>query len=159
MPEPVSFAVGARTTGLAGVRGVQEYLIFNLAGDAYAVELSRIREIVSPPALTEVPRSARDIIGVCSVRGLLITVIDLRRRLSLVERPHTRFSRILLAHAASGEIVGLFVDEVKHVVRMAGSEIELAQAVLGGDVSGYVQGIGRVQGEIVVVLDMGIVTG
>jgi purine-binding chemotaxis protein CheW len=157
MRDPTTGA--SRTTGIVNARGLQEYLIFALAGDVYAVELASIREIVSPPELTEVPRSAPDVLGVCSVRGLLVTVIDLRRRLGVAEQPQTRFSRILLAHADSGEVIGLFVDEVKHVVRLAGTEIELAQAVLGGEVSSHVLGIGRVQGEIVVILNLGSVTG
>lgn len=146
-----------RSTNL-GVRGIQEFLIFTLAGEPYAVELARVREIVSPPALTEVPRAEPDVMGVCSVRGLLVTVIDLRRRLTLVERAQTRYSRILLAHADSGEVIGLFVDEVRNVVRLNGREIEVAHAVLGGDVSDHVLGIGRVDGEVVVILDIGSVT-
>jgi purine-binding chemotaxis protein CheW len=151
--------VASRTTGINAVKGIQEFLIFTLAGDPYAVELARVREIVSPPTLTEVPRSAADVMGVCSVRGLLVTVIDLRRRLKVAERPQTRFSRILLAHADSGEVIGLFVDEVRHVVRLNGNDVELAHAVLGGDVSDHVLGIGRVLGEVIVVLNMGSVTG
>lgn len=133
---------------------IREFLSFSLAGDVYAVELARIREIVSPPPLTEVPRAPRNVIGVCSVRGLLITVIDLRLRLRLEGKPPTRLSRILLANTASGEVVGLFVDEVEQVVRLTEPEIEVTSSVLGGELSDHVLGIGRPDGELIILLDL-----
>jgi chemotaxis signal transduction protein len=133
---------------------VREFLLFTLAGDAYAVELALIREILSPPTLTKVPRARHDVMGVCSVRGLLVTVFDLRRRLRVAPKDANRSSRILLTARRDGEVVGLFVDEVRHVVRLDGSQIELAQSVLGGDAPDHVLGIGRNRGEVIVVLDL-----
>lgn len=135
-------------------RGMREFLLFNLASDAYAVELALIREILSPPALTKVPRAPHDVMGVCSVRGLLVTVFDLRRRLRVTASPATRSSRILLTTTSHGEVVGVFVDEVRHVVRIEPGEIESAQAVLGGDAPDHVLGVGRTQGEVIVILDL-----
>lgn len=134
---------------------VREFLAFVLAGELYGIELTRIREILSPPPITYVPRSPKHVIGVCSVRGMLVTVIDLRKRLSLEQRPATRRTRILLTQTDSGEVIGLFVDEVKLVIRLAEPEIELASAILGGDVSEHVLGIGRPSGQVIVLLDLG----
>lgn len=139
--------------------GLREFLSFRLAADIYAVELARIREIVTPPPLTTVPRAPVDVIGICSVRGLLITVVDLRRRLRLPEAASTRLSRILLATTDSGEVVGLFVDEVRQVVRLASQEIEVTANVLGGELSDHVVGVGRPDGEFVVLLDLGSMVG
>lgn len=131
---------------------VHEFLAFNLAGELYGVELGKVREIVTPPPITPVPRAPRDVLGVCSVRGLLTTVIDLRSRLRVAAAPATRRARILLTQVDDGEIVGLLVDEVRHVVRLAESQIELASQALGGDISEHVRGIGRPAGEGVMVL-------
>src|SRR5512142_821480 len=102
---------------------VREFLGVMLAGQAYGVELTRIREILSPPPLTPVPRAPQHVKGVCSVRGQLVTVIDLRSRLRLQESTPTRKTRILLTEN-SGEVVGLYVDEVRHVLRLTETEIE-----------------------------------
>lgn len=145
-------------TGVPGAANVAlargEFLLFNLAADAYAVELALIREILSPPALTKVPRAPHDVMGVCSVRGLLVTVFDLRRRLRVAPGPATRSSRILLTTTAHSEVVGVFVDEVRHVVRIDAADIEPAQAVLGGDAPDHVLGVGRTDKEVIVVLDL-----
>lgn len=126
-----------------GDEAVREFLAFKLSGEFYAVALTRIREILSLPSLTPVPRAPSDVIGVCSVRGLLVTVVDLRRRLRLEEHAPTRQTRILLAATENDETIGLYVDEVRQVVRLAESEIEIAQTALGGELSDYVVGIGR----------------
>jgi purine-binding chemotaxis protein CheW len=144
----------ARRVAPAQQAGLKEFLSFRLGADVYAVELARIREIVSSPPLTEVPRSPSDIVGICSVRGLLVTVVDLRQRLALVATPPTKLSRILLANTDSGEVVGLLVDEVRHVVRLSNAEIEMSGSVLGADLSDHVLGVGRPDGDFVVLLDL-----
>ncbi len=119
-----------------------EYLAFVLAGDTYAVRISVVGEILRPPPITEVPRAPSPIIGVVSVRGRLVTVMDLRRRFSLVEAPLDAKSRILLVQLGPDEHVGLIVDEVLSVYRLAESEIEAA-SVLGGEQPAYLVGVGR----------------
>lgn len=151
----------ARLARRASDRGpIREFLVFLLAGELYGVELTRIKEILSPPPITQVPRSPPEVVGVCSVRGLLVTVLDLRRKLRLVERPLGRRARILLAMSEVGEVIGLLVDEVRQVVRLSEAEIEMAAAALGGDVAEHVLGVGRPDGAFLVLLDLrAIVTG
>jgi purine-binding chemotaxis protein CheW len=120
-----------------------EYLAFTLGGDVYAAPVGLIREILKPPPLTPVPRAPHEILGIISVRGQLVTVVDLRRRLHLAAPEPTRRTRILLADAAGGEVMGLIVDEVLQVYRLADAEIEPAASALGGEVAAYIAGIAR----------------
>lgn len=133
---------------------VREFLSFRLGDDVYAVELARIKEIVIPPPLTEVPRAEPDVLGVCSVRGLLVTVVDLCRRLRVPGGTRSRHSRLLLASADSGEVLGLVVDEVRQVVRLTSQDIEVTATALGGDLSAHVLGVGRPEGQFLVLLDL-----
>jgi len=119
-----------------------EYLAFKLAGDTYAVRIGNVAEILKPPPITDVPRAGRSIIGVVSVRGRLVTVVDLRRRFGLPEADHDGHTRILLVDAGAEELVGLLVDEVLQVYRLAENEIEPA-TVLGGEQPAHIIGIGR----------------
>jgi len=131
-----------------------------LGADVFGVELARVKEILSPPPITPVPRAPRDVVGVCSVRGLLVTVVDLRVKLRLEVRPDTRRTRILLATTPAGEAVGLWVDEVLQVVRLGEPDMELTTAGIGTEVSEYVLGVGRPSGEFIVLLDLtALVTG
>lgn len=150
-------AVMARRAVERGARA--EYLAFRMAEEIYAVPIAYVKEILKLPPLTEVPRAPADVIGVISVRGRIVTVRDLRRRLRLPESQPTRRSRILLAELAPelgghGERVGLFVDEVLHVYRFTDAEIESAANVLGSELAEYVAGIGRQAGEMIILVDL-----
>jgi purine-binding chemotaxis protein CheW len=127
----------------------------------YAVPIGEVREILKFLPVTEVPRAAREVIGVVSVRGLLVTVIDLRQRMRIGGGggEATRRGRILLVAGAEGEIIGLYVDEVVQVYRLAETEIEIAANVLAGKVADYVVGIGRPEGALLILLDLGPIVG
>jgi purine-binding chemotaxis protein CheW len=120
-----------------------EYLAFRLAGDVYAAPVAMIREILKLRPLTPVPRAASSIMGIISVRGQIVTVIDLRRRLRLPEEAVSNRARILLVDPHKTEMLGLYVDEVLQVYRLADSEIEHTAAALGGELASYIAGIAR----------------
>jgi len=130
----------ARRAGDAGRR--VEYLAFGLAGETYAVPIVHVAEILRPPPITEVPRAPHTVLGVISVRGKLVTVMDLRLRFQLPPAAIERKSRILLADAGTGEQIGLLVDDVQQVFRLATEEIEPPN-VLGGEQAAHIAGIGR----------------
>ena len=141
-----------------------EFLAFRMADEIYAVPIAYVKEIQKLPPLTDVPRAPADVMGVISVRGRIVTVRDLRKRLHLPETPPTRRSRILLAEltpeqGGTGERVGLFVDEVLHVYRLADTEIESAASVLGSDLAEFVAGIGRQAGEMIILIDLRPILG
>ena len=133
---------------------LREFLMFVVGGELFGIELTAIKEILSPPPVTPVPRSSREVLGVCSVRGLLVTVLCLRRKLHLPETVTGRRTRILLTTSEVGETMGLLVDEVRQVVRLQASEIESAASTLGSDASEHVVGVARPPGSFVVLLDL-----
>lgn len=138
-----------------GAGDVSELLAFNCHGEPYAVDLGSVHEIVIPPPITPVPRAGPAVLGVCSVRGELSTIVDLRTILGLDPLEDTSRSRILLARLAHGELVGVRVDEVRQVLRLAPAQIEYSSQTLGGEVSEGVRGIGRPNAhEVIVILDL-----
>ena len=142
------------------VRGPRvEYLAFRLSADTYAVPIGEVREILKLPPVTEVPRAPKEIIGVVSVRGLLVTVLDLRQRLRVSGGDLGKKGRILLVTGAENEVIGLYVDEVLQVHRLAENEIEVATNVLGGKLADYVLGIGRPEGTLIILIDLRAVLG
>jgi purine-binding chemotaxis protein CheW len=132
-----------REHGLTRVEesGVREFLAFVVAHATYALPLSCVREIMRVPAITPVPRAGHEVLGICSVRGQVTTLIDLRYKLNLEAAPIGSRTRILLVDQGD-EIMGLLCDRVLQVHRLSETEVEMA-SVLGADASSYVMGIGR----------------
>jgi len=153
LARPKSEKRAVRRAGEAGRR--VEYLSFVLAGEMYAVQIAHVAEILRPPPITEVPRAPSTVLGVISVRGKLVTVVDLRRRFRLPEASFDRKTRVLLADVGTGEQIGLLVDEVQQVWRLAAQEIEQSN-VLGGEQPAHIAGIGRPSGgaAILILLDL-----
>ena len=131
-----------------------EYLAFTLGSETFALEIGNIVEILKPLPITEVPRADPEIVGVMGVRGRLVTVVDLKRRFRLARSfSIDKKSRILLVSAPDEEL-GLLVDEVVQVYRLAETEIE-PPTVLGTEQPPYVVGIGRpAAGAVLMLLDL-----
>lgn len=159
MPDASTPLARRPNKGLAVREHRIEYLGFVVCTHTYGVPLGDVREILRLPPLTEVPRAPGWVMGIVSVRGLLVTVMDLRIRLRGSAVDLSKKGRVLLAEGAQGEIVGLYVDEVLQVFRLAETEIEATSAVLGGQTAEYVVGIGRSEGRMLTLINLGPILG
>ncbi|OQX68564.1 MAG: hypothetical protein B6A08_09865 [Sorangiineae bacterium NIC37A_2] len=133
-----------------------EFLSFSLAGESYAVPLASVLEIVVPPPLTEVPRAPKAILGVASVRGRLLTVVDLRVVLGVEGESPPNKGRLLLGRGPEDELMAARVDEVDQVLRLPDDQVEQVALGLGADSTEVVRGIGRPgHSSSIVLLDLG----
>jgi len=97
---------------------LRELLCFGLGGDPYAIPVERVREIVRLRPITDVPRVPAEILGVISLRGEVVEVLDLRRRMGMPAAQPTRSTRIIVLHGDEGEVTGMLVDSVSEVLRV-----------------------------------------
>ena len=125
--------------------GAVSVLAVSAGEEAYGFPLSAVREILIPPPIAEVPRAPDAVMGVISVRGQIITVVDLPRMLKLQSEGRGSDGRVLLVDNGE-ELIGVAVDRVIQVHRMEPTQIEYASA-MGAELSDYVIGIGRVSPE------------
>jgi purine-binding chemotaxis protein CheW len=142
-------SAGAQKATLApdshGEHGAVAVLAVSAGDEAYGFPLSAVREILVPPPVTEVPRSPDHILGVISVRGQIITVVDLPKMLHLEAQQSSPYGRVVLIDNGE-ELIGVAVDRVIQVYRMEPNQIEYA-STMGAELSDYVVGVGRVSAE------------
>ncbi len=143
----------------------REYLAFSLGEETYAVPIERVRQILKVPPLTEVPRAARELLGVLNLRGEVLPVYDLELCLGLSTEPAPvagpdadfskvpRTARILIVHAAHGD-AGLLVDAVHEAVKLVASAIEPPPRGLSSGERATISGIGRRRDALFILLDL-----
>ena len=128
----------------------REVLACTIDATPYAIPIERVREIVRPRRLTPVPRTPAYLLGVLSLRGDIVQVIDLRRRLGLAPAEAAPSSRIVVLTAGDDGVAGLWVDAVREVLRIDESTIRPASAAE----TRVVAEIGSHGGDFVSILDL-----
>ncbi|MFQ5718107.1 MAG: chemotaxis protein CheW [Acidobacteriota bacterium] len=107
----------------------RQFLTFRLADERFGISIDSIVEILKYRPATPVPRADPVVHGIVSVRGQVVTVLDGRLRLGLPAAEIGGATRIIVVHDGS-ELVGLLVDEVVEVVRLADDAIAAPPATV-----------------------------
>ena len=133
----------------------QQLVLFDLASEHYGVDSSIVREIIRMQSITRVPGAASFVEGVTNLRGRVVPVLDLRKRLDLPLKDRNKDTRIVVVNVA-GHDVGLIVDGVSEVLRIPTAVIEPPSTIVTGEDSDYVRGIAKLETKMVILLDLDI---
>ena len=131
----------------------RQYLAFNLGDEEYALDIKQISEIIKVREFTDVPRTPEFVLGIISLRGVVVPVFDLRRRLKLGASELTSTTRIVVCQQ-DDVTVGLLVDSINQVVNLTDDDVEPPPGVLSGLDREMVAGIGRYQGRMIILLNL-----
>ena len=131
-----------------------EYLAFRLATEEYAVKVENVREIIRLQKITTVPRAPDFVRGIISLRGVIIPVFNIKRRLGLAETEKARSTRIIVVADGSG-LQGIIVDRVTGVARLKRDTIEPPPAVISGVEAEYIEGVGRIGERLLILFNTG----
>jgi purine-binding chemotaxis protein CheW len=139
-----------------------ELLAFRLSNEEYALYINRIKEIIKPVEITKVPRTPPFIMGIISLRGVIVPVYDLKKRLGLIEAniPNgsgqgifSSATRILIVNLED-ESAGIIVDGVTGVVKLNKDSIEPTPPIIKGVDAEYLKGVGRSDNRLFILLDI-----
>ena len=130
-----------------------QYLAFHLGDEEYALDIRRISEIIKLREFTDIPRAPGFILGIISLRGVVVPVFDLRCRLNLGVSELLPTTRIVVCQHEDVS-VGLLVDSINQVVNLIDDEVEPPPGVLSGLDREMVSGLGRYQGRMIILLNI-----
>lgn len=125
---------------------------FNL-GEEYGVQISQVYEIVRVEGVTKVPNSPSYMEGVINLRGRVLPVLNLRKRLNLPVREIGKESRIMVTEVGS-KVIGLLVDGVSQVIKVPAGFVEKAPEEVLEVETDYITGVGKLKGRLVILLDL-----
>ena len=131
----------------------RQLVIFDLADEAYGVNIGSVREIIRMQEITQVPRTPDYVEGVINLRGKVIPVIDMRKRFGFPVAEHTKDTRIVVIDI-NGNDIGATVDAVTEVLRLGADSIEPPSSVISTTDSDYLLGIAKLETRLIILLDL-----
>lgn len=126
---------------------------FQVGRETYGVPITSLHEIVRVPEITAVPDAPEYMEGVINLRGKIVSVIDLRKRLGQKNVAQPKRNRILVVEQ-DGRLCGLIVDSASEVLKIPAANIEPSAAVFQEGGLNSVTGLGKYKGRLIVLLDM-----
>lgn len=135
----------------------KQYLTFSSGGEMFAVGILNVKEIIEYGQLTEIPMMPAFIRGVINLRGAVVPVIDLAARFGSRRTETGRRSCVIIIEISDGDLVqdiGVLVDSVSAVLDIPASEIEPPPAFGARIRTEFIEGMGKVNGKFVILLDV-----
>lgn len=146
--EKYGLSKNAATTG-----DVLQLVSFKLGTEIFGVNILQVREINRMLEITKMPGSPDFVEGVINLRGRVIPVISLRKRLNLENKAFDEDSRIIIVESES-KILGFIVDSVSEVFRVPASSIEPPPSLTSGVDVHYLQGVCQLNDHLIVLLNL-----
>ena len=135
-----------------------QVVVFQVADEHYAVDISGVREILRLPEITRVPHSPAFVEVVINPRGTVIPVIDLHKRFGIEQRDSTNDTRVMVLNV-SDSLVGAIVDSVSEVLTFTEEQIEPVDRLSVTISAEYITGVAKLEDRLVILLDYEKVLG
>lgn len=130
-----------------------QYVIFQIGNEEFGLKILQTKEIHPYTKITRVPNAPHFVKGVINIRGEIIPVVDLRDRFDLDEAAVQKNTKII-AVLVRDYLVGFLVDSVKEVLWIDDNAIEPPPSVAGGIEKEYLNGVGKIDDRLIVILNI-----
>ena len=130
-----------------------QLVAFKLLDEEYGVSILNVQEIRDMTDITRVPYAPDYIKGVINLRGSVLPVIDLKKRIGLADAPYTPKTRIIIMKLQDISI-GMIVDAVTEVLTVDGNHAAPPKSISNDARNKYINGIGNVDGRVVIMLNL-----
>lgn len=134
-----------------------KYLTFLLGSEVYAFSILKVKEIIEYGDITSMPMMPDFICGAINLRGKVVPVIDLSLRMEKAAADISRRTCIVIVELSTGDGViniGVIIDSVSKVVDLQADEIEPAPSFGGNIRTDFIEGMGKLENEFIIVLNL-----
>ena len=126
-----------------------QYIVIHIGDEQYGIDIKYVENIVRMQSITRVPNVQEYFRGVINLRGKVVPVMSLRRKLELDDDVITNNTRII--------IIGVIVDEVKEVVTLENGSVDSVSRSSKKEENSYINGIGKTGDTLISLLDLNMV--
>ena len=131
-----------------------QYIVVSIGNEQYGLDIYYVDNIVRMCKITRVPKAPAHYIGVINLRGEIVPLMSLRRKMNLEDDVFTDITRIIILKTEEQGLVGIVVDEVKEVIALAEDEIDRNTQNSQSDKTQYINGIGKNGDELISILEI-----
>jgi purine-binding chemotaxis protein CheW len=132
----------------------KQAVVTKIGNEFYVIDIMKIKEIIKTIKLTPIPKAPDFIEGVINLRGIVIPIVDMRKRFELpISEEKNPRSRIVIV-SIEKKIVGLIVDEVKEVIKINVKEIKPPPRMLEGVNTEFIFGVYKYNEELLMILKL-----
>ena len=129
-------------------------ITFILGQEKYGLDILKVRELISfPEGLTRIPRMPDFIVGMFNLRGLVIPVMDLRKKFNMSDEERHEFSVIIIVDVEN-KYIGLTVDAVSDVIFVKEDEMQDSSELAVNVDTKFIKGVAKTKDEMIILLDI-----
>jgi len=132
---------------------VMQLVGFKTGNEYFGVPIGKVKEIVRVPEITAVPDTPEFLNGVINLRGRIIPVIELNKRLCVAGTGRKKSNRVLVLEL-DGSVVGLLVESSSEILKVPEELIEPPPGIISSLGAEYVTGVGKLKDKLIVLLDV-----
>lgn len=132
---------------------MHQFVEFKLGEEEYGVDILQVKTIERMMPITRVPKAPHYVEGVINLRGEIVPIIDLRRRLNLPSCEKTEKTRIIII-SLEELTVGMIVDSATEVIQLTDDSIEPPPPITLSIDSSFIEGVGKIGEKLMIILNM-----
>lgn len=142
---------------VTGITETTQYLTFRLDEEVFALDISKIREVLDYTNITKVPRTPDFMRGVINLRGNVVPVVDMRLKFGMTKTERTINTCIIIVEITlDGDttVLGALADSVQEVIDLGAEQIEPAPRIGTRLRTEFIKGMGKREEQFVIILDI-----
>jgi purine-binding chemotaxis protein CheW len=132
---------------------ILQLVTFKLENEEFGVDILKVQEINRMVNITRIPNAPHFVEGVINLRGKIIPIVDLRKKLGFKSKEYDKSTRIIVVEL-DGLIIGFIVDSVSEVLRIPSNTIEPPPSMIAGIESEYIEGVGKLDDRLLILLEL-----
>ncbi|MBP2172014.1 chemotaxis protein CheW [Methanococcus voltae] len=134
---------------------IPKVVVFKLSTNEYGLRVNEVREVLKLQDITAIPNTPSYISGVTNIRGEIMPIIDLRKKLNLFDSLDTpEGDMLVMVVEIDGIPIGILVDFVSDVMQISSENIEEIEGIKKNSSGEYIEGIAKIGNRLIIILNI-----
>lgn len=135
---------------------VKQYVVFVIEDQDFGVDITQAKEIINQTELTSIPNAPDFVEGVTNLRGEIVPIINLDRRLGINDLEREKEDTKIIIVEFENTLVGMEVEDVEGIIRLSTENIGEAPKITQGVNKEYISGVGKLEdkNKLLILLDL-----